>query len=224
MLGRRQTPEPAPTQTEAPAEKLTIISGLGRCGTSFAAACFRRAGIDPGGGWGSDVRAGWEYASVVAVNDAMRSAVGDMVAADVASRAACAWRERMAAAIDGKRVVKDPRFFYLARIWFETGLVGRAIQMVRDVEECIASANAALPPMERTPPPLNERLGYFVNACDLYAIPRVTIRFPDVVLEEGRDFETLAAEIQRMGVSREQAEAAIRETRDPSLVRHSPGR
>ena len=205
---------------------ITVITGGGRCGTSFVAQVFQAAGVDPGGGFDSEIRAGWEYAPVVAVNDEIRKETEFLSCAD-SDRLLPDLRARLSSAVEGKSVVKDPRFSFLLDLWVHAGLVERVILLSRPYEESIASAVDAFAPVPLSYAEWLSRRRrqdeYVVEVCARHGIPQTVIRFPDVVREEGDDFRRLVDELRRFNVSRRRARKTIREVRDPGLVQHTPG-
>jgi len=204
-------------------QKLTVITGTGRCGTSFAAQVFRAAGIDPGGGFDDSVRAGWEFAPVVAVNELILAEV-EFPSCSQSDQLLLRWRERMQASIAGVRLVKDPRFSYLLDLWVHAGLIGRVIQLVRPFRESMASAATVWGPVapRRTVAHYQARVDHVSRTCERHEIPHTLIRFPEVVREEGADLDLLLGELGRLGVPRTRALQACRSTRDPQLVQHTP--
>ena len=201
-------------------QPITIITGTGRCGTSFVAQVFREASIDPGGGYNPHVRAGWEYAPVVAINDELMEACPYPTCADSERLLPSVFR-RLQTAVEDKTVVKDPRFSGLLDLWVHAGLVKRVILLVRPIEEAIASSRAKGGKLGEAAQ-AQRRIDYTLEVCGRHAIPHSVIRFPQVVREEGEDYCRLAHELERLGVSRRRAFAAIRAVRDPSMVHHSP--
>ncbi len=56
-------------------------------------------------------------------------------------------------------------------------------------------------------------IGYLHMVCERHNLPHYVIHFPDVVEEEGPDFNRLATVIASLGISRAQAMRAIRSMR-----------
>ncbi len=199
---------------------ITVITGTGRCGTSFTAQVFREAGIDPGGGYDPNVRAGWEYAPVVAINEELLKSERFPDFAD-SERLLPDFLRRLQTAVEDKRLVKDPRFSFLLELWVHAGLVERVILLVRRLEEAAASG-AEMSEESCDVVDAQRRSDYVLDVCGRHGIPCKIIHFPEVVREEGDDFRRLLRELKRLGVSRRRAVAAIRNVRDPNMVHHSP--
>lgn len=166
------------------------------------------------------MRAGWEYAPVVAINEELRKSERFPDCAD-SERLVPDLLRRLQTAVVGKRVVTDPRFSFLLELWAHAGLVKRVILLVRRMEENVASA------MEMSGEyhdgvEAQRQLDYVLEVCGRHAIPYEIIHFPEVVREEGDDFRLLLRELKRLGVSRWRAVVTIRKVRDSNMVRQSP--
>lgn len=186
---------------------VTIITGTGRSGTSFIALAFREAGVDvPGSNLSPTVRAGLEDKDVVAVNEWILK-TSPYPECRESKKLVNEFGAKMANAVDGHRVVKDPRFSFTLDAWIHADLVDRVIVTVRTPSEVDASARTVNMAVE--PCSILRRIGYLSWVCDHHQVDRVPIRFPHVLQENGPDARALIHEMEQAGAEPRRARRAI---------------
>lgn len=93
---------------------MVIITGIGRCGTSFLARWCKESGIDPGGKWTDIVNAGMEDTATVRINEIiLGDAQHDEIEID---------KYRKAISEIKREIVKDPQFTVGAdvlNVWYK---------------------------------------------------------------------------------------------------------
>ena len=159
---------------------MIVISGSGRSGTSFAAECFRNAGVDVGGSFIDSINAGWEHPEVVKVNQDINAIVGFLECRDVIHLPPEIKDEIARLSKPGVlNVVKDPLFSYTLEAWIHLGKVDGVIHMERPISEVVLSAGVIDPDptMER----YMARVGGLTMVCDRHRIERQVIAFPEVL-------------------------------------------
>lgn len=117
---------------------MLIITGMGRCGTSFVADICKEGGYDPGGVWEEEIRAGWEHDRVTRYNQLFAFHYG-------MTRRPFYMPELTTESFP--KVVKDPRFVSYQGV-LETWLFARddfdVLWLNRDLDEIYDSRKKAV--------------------------------------------------------------------------------
>lgn len=185
---------------------MIFITGLGKCGTSFVAECFRELGLDPGGSFNLIMNAGWEHppthvlcrellfgptqARFVTCRRADK-----LMKKPISNRDPRPLRQRLLESLpppkgEAPRVVKSPLVLPLLELWIHAGLVSRIVWPQRPLAQ-IARSWAAWDPRglrgiyagEGEDPKEIQlaALDYGRQACDRHHTPVCTFRFPEVL-------------------------------------------
>ncbi len=197
---------------------MIFITGLGKCGTSFVAECFRELGLDPGGRFNTSMNAGWEYPPthvlcrelLIGPKRARFSTceqAEELMDKPISNRNLRPLKQRLEEALppregEAPRVVKSPLLLPLLELWVHAGLVDRVVWPQRPLVQ-IAQSWAAWDP--RGLPYIGEdedrstvqqaALDYGQQVCARHHIPVCTFRFPDVLTPGTEDAEILLAEL-----------------------------
>lgn len=194
---------------------MRIITGTGRCGTSFLTKLFQECGYNVGDKdrLNPEVNGGMEDTEVRRINEAIKSdlcnrgnlgLLPNILEPDTVEELADKYREAISV-FDGSGIYKDPRFLVTFPVWDQVLKVDKVIVCVRELS---ASANSARSLgwsqslkenidgdyfyhycME-----MGARLGVFFNFLFLNKMPFSVIRFPQMVedveeiLQAVRDF------------------------------------
>ena len=203
---------------------MILIVGLGRSGTSFIAECFKEAGVDPGGSWVPSSNAGWEHMPIhVFCLRLVQAGIRFPTCDEAGHLVKCGSLEKLRAS--APRVVKTPLFLPLLELFAHSGGIERILYATRPIDAVIQSITAwELEPIswpyvrkgEKTAAVLQRALDYGDGVVARHEIPRVEIRFPQVLERGSQDFEVLATELVSVaGVSRKQAWWIIEKTSRP---------
>ncbi len=207
---------------------MILIVGLGRSGTSFVAECFKQAGVDPGGAWVPSSNAGWEHMPIHTFCLGLVQAGIRFPTCDEARRLVDKHEHDLEGLLaKAPKVVKTPLFLPLLELFVHAGGgIDRILYAARPIEAAIQSIEAwdlesiSWPYVrqgEDRPGVLQRALDYGDDVVARHDIPRVEIRFPQVLLSGSPDFGLLAKELVSIaGVSDAQAERIIRETSRPA--------
>jgi hypothetical protein len=222
-----------------------FITGLGKCGTSFVAECFRELGFNPGGGFNPNMNAGWEYppthvlcrellfgptqARFVTCPQAVR-----LLEKPISDRNPRPLRQRLLEALpppeDGiPRVVKSPLLLPLLELWIHAGRVSRVVWPQRSLAQ-IARSWAAWDPSGLTgiyteegedPAEIQQAaLDYGRQACARHGIPVCTFRFPEVLTPGTEDAKLFLGELMfTTGRERSEVGAAVAAVSRPETMR-----
>jgi hypothetical protein len=178
---------------------MIVITGSGRSGTSMMADLYKKLGFDPGGGWDKKIRAGREAPEIVEINNQLNIDLQAPIKAqqstsvgqqrwDLVPALAEKYGPRLRELSNKFEVVKDPRFSWTLRVWFEAQAnIDHVIVMMRRVDDVMKSARYA--GMARQEPSdeqrnlpkavLMYRIGSMLTAIGDYKIPSTTIWFPE---------------------------------------------
>ena len=158
-----------------------IITGLGRCGSSFVASLVHGSGIDMGR-FDPDIMAGYEHSDISAHNKSILN--GDYWGTE-------SEKTNLLNASLNTIITKDPRFIMTIGVWIDAGAkIDSALLSIRDYEEIIKSSRAtyagnAMPFMFMKKRDciriLDSLMLGFVNTCIDNNIKMFTLPYPDII-------------------------------------------
>lgn len=198
---------------------LLIITGTGRCGTSFLASLCRECGQNPSGSWDDSVNAGYEHPKVVKINEQVWKNGG-------------AGRKLLSAIknIDN-RVVKDPRFVRFGHsilsAWAYARKDIRVLLVTRDLDAVVQSMLkdrrrfCAIPPLPSSPKAmkraLENQLSDFRRLAASLRVPILEIEFPWLLDHPTETYQALE-NFGALDIPYRMFFSAFQKLRDPSKV------
>ena len=172
---------------------MLVITGLGRCGTSFVSAILERCGRGPGGDFNPEVRAGYENPRLSEINNVIGRSYP-------VSGPGCAEPFRAQIQACPRLVVKDPRFVSKPGVldaWLRFRQDLKFLVMFREPRDSVASARASIS-KDRTPETFGEDVLSAERALDVAMwtllrsnAPFAVVRFPSVLRDPGSLYEAL---------------------------------
>lgn len=199
--------------------QLLVITGTGRCGTSFVAKVCRECGYDTGGTWDDAVDAGFEHPKVIKINEQIWTN-------------GAAGRELLAAIrrIDA-RVIKDPRFVRFGSAvlsaWAAARNDLRFLLVRRPTDATVRSMLrdrkrfCTTPPLPTAPDAMRRALENqildFQRATRRLTVPVMEIEFPEI-LDQPLDLYHALARFGQLNIEREKFMAVFQRVRDRSKV------
>lgn len=122
---------------------MLIITGSGRCGTSFMAHMAKGLGCNPGGGWSPEINAGFEQIEIAAMN----SEISEKCKANDVHVVAAEYRDRINAITS--HCIKDPRFVALSGVLKVWMLVRRDLEFLFLYRSPVAAARSSIKAFKR---------------------------------------------------------------------------
>lgn len=193
---------------------MLIITGLGRCGTSFLIQFLKEVGFGIGENvaWHEEARAGWELATAWAINRDMYQmllATGKIdldVKVETPYWGNTSFRERINQVDKDERqgrveVIKDPRFTWhpkLIEAWHEVRKDLKLLICHREIEDILRSRQQ-LPTQYHDPKRLDNLDEFKIDFADFFTmvlsleIPYQILIFPELLSQHERVVEALAS-------------------------------
>jgi hypothetical protein len=208
---------------------IVIVTGVGRCGTSFVAQCFQELGMNLGhiSNFENTSKAGLEAFEVVDVNNEMMKfyPFPNHYPSDpreikyILSK----FETQMRTAIKGRDVVKDPRFCKTLPVWLASGLVKEVIMLKRDhaIDSVVSTwmtghgMASSLPDLYRI---FGQAMWTLLSTDILYHV----YSFPSFINDPNEAFATMIKRVTDKSI--EEVKAAIAKVYKPEYVVYStPG-